>query len=398
MPLRRARLLRRNPSLLFWAKVLVNFKSLNAVISLFYLHRGLGIHEVVWLSGIFGVVTLLTEIPSGYLADRIGRKRTMALGVALLIASSAIHWFAVGFPVFAVAFVFLASAGSCFSGTEEALLYDSLKEQGREGEMLRQNSRLLSAQNLPKIFLPSLGAFLAQGLTDAQFHLLIGADLVGSVAALVVLAFVVEPRHAKDVSSQEAGIFRESLATIRAHPALLTAGVNKAIPLVAVLLVWRIYQPFLLEHGISVVGLALFYVCIHTIMFSLKWVAERIERCFGSGRVLDATAGIMAALALSVVFARSGIALFALIGILFIAHNIREPMYSHWIHAHIRSRSRATTLSNLNVLKSAFDIPVMLAGGLLAAADLRYAFALAAGLCLSVLVFFRVDAQDVTDV
>ena len=390
--------LNRNPRLLFWAKTCVNFKTLNAVVTLFYLHRGLGIGQIVWLSGVFGAVTFLTEVPSGYMADRLGRKRTMLIGVSLLIVSSCIHWFASGFSAFALAFVFLASAGSCFSGTEEALLYDTLKEQGREGDMLRQNSRLLSAQNLPKIFLPAVGAFVAQGLTDAQFRLLIGADLVGAFAALVLLAYVVEPRHKKDVAALETGIFRESVTTIRTQPALFVAAMNKAIPLVATLLIWRIYQPYLLDHGLPVLGLGLFYVCIHSVMFSLKWVAEKIERRFGSALVLDATVSLMAALVVATIFARSAVVLFILIGLTFIAHNIREPMYAHWINAHIRSRSRATTLSYLNVLKSAFEIPVMIAGGLLAAQDARLAFALAAGLCLSVLVFFRIREEDVVDV
>ena len=60
----------------------------------------------------------------------------------------------------------------------------------------------------------------------------------------------------------------------------------------------------------------------------------------------------------------------------------------------IRSRSRATTLSNLNVFQGVIDVPVMFAGGALAAQDPRLGFALAAALCVSTLVFFRVRADD----
>src|SRR3989339_224903 len=156
--------LNRNPRLLFWTKVCINFKTLNAIITLFYLHRGLSIAQIVWLSGLFGAVSLFAEIPSGYMADHLGRKRTMLLGVAFMLASTAIHWFATDFFWFAVSFVFLSFSFSCFSGTEEALLYDTLKETGHEKKMLRFNSRLLSAQNLAKIFLPSVGAIIAMDL------------------------------------------------------------------------------------------------------------------------------------------------------------------------------------------------------------------------------------------
>lgn len=394
----RAERLQRNPRLLFWAKALVNFKTLNAIITLFYLHRGLTIDQVVWLSGIFGFALLLVEIPTGYMADRLGRKKTLLLGVAALVASGVVHWFAYGFSAFVLAFVALAFGKACFSGTEEALLYDTLKESGREGEMLRQNSRLLSAQNLPKIFLPFLGAVIAQGLTDGQFRVLIGLDLAGLVAAVAVLLLIVEPEHRKDVTTLEKGIFRESVETIRAHPELFVAAMNKLIPFVATMLVWRLYQPYLLERGIPAIGLGAFYVIVHSVMFSLKWAAERIEARFGSARVLHATAALMAAFLAVAMVASSPVVLFAAFALFFIAQNIREPMYAHWIHRHIRSRSRATTLSNLNVFQGVIDVPVMFAGGALAAQDPRLGFALAAALCVSTLVFFRVRGQDVGEV
>lgn len=394
----RAERLHRNPRLLFWAKALVNFKTLNAIVTLFYLHRGLTIDQVVWLSGIFGAALLVAEVPTGYMADRLGRKRTMLAGVALLAVSGAIHWSATGFAAFAAAFVAMAFSKACFSGTEEAILYDTLKEAGREREMLRHNSRLLAAQNLPKILLPFLGAVIAQGLTDGQFRVLIGIDLIGLAVAVVLLALVVEPEHKKDVTALEKGIFQESVETIRAHPALFVAAMNKLIPFVATMLVWRLYQPYLLDHGIPALGLGLFYVVVHSIMFSLKWAAERIEARFGSARVLQATAALMAAFLAVAIVASSPIVLFAAFALFFIAQNIREPMYAHWIHRHIRSRSRATTLSNLNVFQGFIDIPVMFAGGALAAQDPRLGFALAAALCVSALVFFRVRGQDVGDV
>lgn len=386
--------LNRNPRLLFWAKVLMNFKTLNAIVTLFYLHRGLTLDQVVWLSGIFGVATLVAEIPTGYMADRFGRKRTLMVGVVGLAVAALLHWFARDFSAFVVAFVAMAFAGACFSGTEEALLYDTLAETGREGEMLRQNSRLLSAMNLPKIFFPAIGALIAVDLTETQFRWLIGIDLIGLVVALFLLYFLVEPRHKKNVAAVETGIFRESVETIRSQPALFVAAMNKVIPFVATILIWRVYQPYLLDHGMSVLGLGLFYVVIHSAMFSLKWVAERIERRFGSARVLDGTALLMILFIGVAVVASSPIVLFAAFGLFFISHNIREPMYSHWIHRRIRSRSRATTLSNLNVFRSAIDIPAMWAGGILAARDPRLAFALAAAMCVSVLVFFRVNGHD----
>jgi hypothetical protein len=77
-----------------------------------------------------------------------------------------------------------------------------------------------------------------------------------------------------------------------------------------------------------------------------------------------------------------------------VIQSVREPLYSYWVNQHIVSRSRATTLSQLNLLKSLSDIPVLLLAGWMAALDTRYVFVFGALLCLSVLVFFRVKPQD----
>ncbi len=384
----------RNPRLLFWARFFTMFKMLNAVVTLFYLHRGLSLEQTIWLSGIFGAGSLLFEVPSGYLADRFGRKWTLALGVLLLVASDAIHLSAYGFAPFIVAFIFLSAASSCFSGTEEALLYDSLKELGKEEEMTKYNSRLLSAQNLPKIFIPAIGAFIAKDLLDWQFSILLWTNIVAAMTALALIFRLTEPEHRMDVSAQEKGIFSESIATIRRQPELFRAAMNKIIPFVATILVWRVYQPYVTNNGLPVVIMGLFYMIMHTIMFSLKWSAEPLERRFGAAQTLTITSASMAFWIVVGILVRDPYLQVIAFGLSFVSHSIREPMYSQWINRRIHSRSRATTLSNLAVFRGILDIPVMFFGGILAANDPRYAFVLAAIMCLSVLVFFRIPRQD----
>ncbi len=111
----------RNPCLLFWGRVFVATKILSAIAVLFYAHRGVGLDSVYYLSIVWSITSLVTEVPSGYLADRIGRKRTLLLGVILLFISHLMTLFAYGFWEFSVSIIFLSASFSCFSGTEETL-------------------------------------------------------------------------------------------------------------------------------------------------------------------------------------------------------------------------------------------------------------------------------------
>ncbi len=91
---------------------------------------GLGIDRVFQLQAIFAITVVLLEVPSGYVSDLLGRRGCLILagllhGVAYsLLAWASSFW---GFVLFELA----AAVGVCFySGTDVALLYDSLEALG----------------------------------------------------------------------------------------------------------------------------------------------------------------------------------------------------------------------------------------------------------------------------
>ena len=93
--------------------------------------RGYSLWQVGLAEGIFHIVSLLGEIPSGMAADLMGRRRClMAAGLcgvvsALLMAFSQ-HFFGV-----CLSMVFSAFACNFISGSEEALLDGSLLQADR---------------------------------------------------------------------------------------------------------------------------------------------------------------------------------------------------------------------------------------------------------------------------
>jgi len=85
--------------------------------------------EAVVVGGI-----ILLEIPSGALADLIGRKKTVLLGQFLILISVILFAFINSpFDVW-LANIFCMVGYVCRSGADSALLYDSLKEANREAE------------------------------------------------------------------------------------------------------------------------------------------------------------------------------------------------------------------------------------------------------------------------
>ncbi|MBF8280461.1 MAG: Major facilitator superfamily [Candidatus Magasanikbacteria bacterium] len=389
--------LKLNPRLLFWAKTLNEVKALNAVVALFYLSRGVTIEQIFYFSIVWSLTEIIFEIPTGFLADKFGRKAMMILGGVLQVLSFAATFFAHGFLQFIGVFILMALAYACFSGTEEALLYDSLKELNQEHTMTKENGRLHAARSLAKIFIPALGAFVARDLLDWQFNILIAVNVVMAMAALVIMFFFKEPRHFEDVAAYEIGIFRESIRTIRAEPFLFRAAMNKLLIFIGSLIVWRAYQPYFSAHSMSSIWLIAYYIICHIIIFSGHWNVSIIVKKIGAPRLMTWTIlGTIVSLA-AAYFSVAKWLIFLSLLLPLIFEGVREPVFSHSINRLIHSRSRATTLSNLNLLQSIFEIPLMAAAGLLVRWRLEYTFLLAAALCLAVLLFFPIRVRDLAE-
>lgn len=93
------------------------------------------------LAAIYDIGTSVLEVPSGYFSDRIGRRITLIIACIASVAGCVLLAGSANFYLFALAQV-LIGAGSAFaSGTDSALLYDSLKQVGRENEIAEQEAR-----------------------------------------------------------------------------------------------------------------------------------------------------------------------------------------------------------------------------------------------------------------
>ena len=114
-----------------------------AIITLFWKDRiGLSLAEILLLQGCFSLATLLFEYPSGYLADRLGYRFTLSLGAAIGIAGWSLYTVSASFASVLAAELLLGCSFACISGSENALLFETLRAQQREEEYARFDGRM----------------------------------------------------------------------------------------------------------------------------------------------------------------------------------------------------------------------------------------------------------------
>jgi MFS family permease len=114
----------------------------SAYLAPFFLERGLNLTEIFLLQTIFSVAVLLWELPSGYLADKLGRARCIKLSAPLAAIALIAYGFSGEFWQFVACELLLAISNGLISGADTALLYDSLKANGREQEYEKLSKRI----------------------------------------------------------------------------------------------------------------------------------------------------------------------------------------------------------------------------------------------------------------
>ncbi len=107
--------------------------------TLFLLDAGLSIAEVFIANAAFSLGTVLFEIPTGVVADTIGRRASFLLSLVVLAVSTfayvGLAQIGAGVIAFSVASIFIGLGFTFYSGAMEAWLVDGVQGLGYEGAM-----------------------------------------------------------------------------------------------------------------------------------------------------------------------------------------------------------------------------------------------------------------------
>ena len=328
----RQKKLQRNFKQIFWIEALKQIKLLNVVMALFYVHRGLELSHIFILSIIWALTNLLSELPSSYLADRWGRKKTIILGTIFQLSYWVVYFFANSFFDFAIGMIFMSLAFSMFSGTNQALLYDSAKELKQEKTTLKELAKFHSAQRVFKIFTPTIAVLLVSSLTESQFQFAIAIDILATTITFLIALALTEANHTVEVEEHEARIFRDAVYLIKNDPQLIKIVFNRLLPFISTVMVWHYFSDFFVNQvQLSLIALGLGYSAIHAGIYLVQRFATHNLKNLPEKSILwmnIASAGAYAAFIMSYVFAAPALIIYALYVSIMIIVNWREPLFS----------------------------------------------------------------------
>jgi MFS family permease len=311
---------------------------------LFYQERGLSFTQIMTLAAIHYIVTALTEIPTGVVADRWGRKYSLIIGSFGVSIASFILALSYSFSVFAIGFLCWAVSASFISGADSALLYDSLLTLKRE-----QDYHTLEGKATSIALITTSVGDICGGLL-ANIGLVIPVLATGIIVLIsgVIAATFKEPNIHHAVPKSEIRYWahiRESALLVFSRFPLRWLFIYSALLFVLSRSMFYTYQPYLKSIAINVTYFGLIYASFNVIAALFSRYSSTIEKKLGEYKML---------MTLPLLYIGTFTFLYWLIkypwGLTFlylaqIARGLSEPVLRTYINNHTPSRARATVLS-----------------------------------------------------
>lgn len=149
--------------------------------------------QIFTIQAAYALSILLMEIPSGYLADVIGRKKTLILGACFLPVGIGVYVFTHSFATFILAEFIIAIGNSMRSGCDSALIYDSLIQMKQEPEYKKFEGRSFYYTRVGTALSSILGGVTALISLRVPFYINMGVCLFMIPFAILLI----EPKREK---------------------------------------------------------------------------------------------------------------------------------------------------------------------------------------------------------
>ena len=154
----------RNIRLFIAFRVFFNCRFYYPVFTILFLDYGLTLEQFALLNAAWAATIVLLEVPSGALADTVGRRNLLVFTGILMIIEMVLLCFAprgnpqLLFVIFLANRILSGAAEASASGADEAIAYDSLKDEGDTKDWPRVLEIQMRVQSIAFIIAMSLGA------------------------------------------------------------------------------------------------------------------------------------------------------------------------------------------------------------------------------------------------
>jgi len=359
------------------AYILIFFSSLyfySHVGTLYLQARGLDLSQVAILTSVLTIGILLFEIPTGLIADKIGRKKSVVIAIFIQALGEYLYFFANNFIHF-ILISLLAGIGFAFlSGALDALIYESVEKKNKEKKFTQIMGNITALHQTAFFLGPLIGSLIIQKseLSDYLRGILVTAFMV--TIAFIASLFLFENKKPRSQIERSRKLLIDSFKGIFQNKNLLYIASVGIFTYLFRGFIESFYQPYFIENGFSAVmigvslslGALLSALVLKNINFFLKKLKPKlfIILTFYLPGLLFILFGLNVNKLLL-------IPIFLLIFALTIA---RDPILANLVNKNVENRIRATTISVINMGGNIYRSLVGIIFGSIAEKDMGNSF------------------------
>jgi MFS family permease len=311
--------------------------------------RDLSLTQITFLDTPFFILIVLAEVPTGAIADRLGRKVALMMAAALFAVAIFVFGIADSYLILILSYTAWGLALTLQMGADSALLYDSLKAIDREDDFQKINGRLWAITSLAVLIAILVGAPLAEA-TSLSFPIIISAGI--ALLAIPVAWSMHEPRHETNII-QEAYVqtvingVRDAWRQPALRYIIIFSGVIFAMTFAPLIFV----QPFLDQHGVEIRNLGIWQAPVRAAGIVSALLAYRFVSGIGQKGAFFAMPVALGICYLSLAGIDHIWLLLAFLPVGMVA-GMQNPVLATYINRRIPSERRATMLSIQSMIGS----------------------------------------------
>jgi MFS family permease len=328
---------------------------IGGVNTLFLLSAGLSLNEVFIANAAFSAGTVLFEIPTGVVADTVGRRVSFLLSTAVLAATTLLYLYMssieAGVAAFAVVSVFMGLGFTFYSGATEAWLVDALNDAGYDGGLDHVFARGQMISGSAMLIGTVGGGVIGSFSLAWPFVLRAVLLMILFVVAWVVMhdrGFVPKKLTVGAIPQEVSTVARTGVRFGWRNVALRRLTLGGMVQNAVFIWVWYAWQPYFLEllgrDAVWVAGIVSALVALSTIVGNLlvEWFTRY---CGKRTTMLIAAACVQAVAAIGIGLA--GSFWLALVMLLLVtgALGVSMPVRQSFFHNVVPSEHRATVIS-----------------------------------------------------
>jgi len=296
---------------------------------------------------------VLLEIPTGIVADKYGRKTSVAFGALFFAIDLLIFGTTKNYYILYLAEFLGAMGFALISGADKALIYDSLIKMKKKEEGKYYLSRYEAAGTLGILISLPLGSLIAKSNIIIYPKSLAFTFILSSISLMLAFFFYIsikEPRrHNPTENFVKLGI--DGLKYLNRHKKLRAFAINSTLISAVTFFMFWFYQPLAGSVGINIAYYGFIGAGFNLFAMLLLFNVKRLESSFGMKNILFYSALIPAVLFVGLAIFKN--VYFVLLGIFLISglKISRGPILSDFMNQHIESKNRATVLSSVSLVE-----------------------------------------------